>query len=81
MVATTTNALLAFIWPCDRDFDVSQRQSLWLSPHSQRRVRIWWTLDLAAAATAVAVATAVAAASQGLQEHGLLNPRHFFSVR
>lgn len=51
MVATTTNALLAFIWPCDRDFDVSQRQSLWLSPHSQRLVRIWWMLDLAAAAT------------------------------
>lgn len=83
MVATTTNALLAFIWPCDRDFDVSQRQSLWLSPHSQRLVRIWWMLDLAAAAAAaaaVAVPTAVVVASQGLQEHGLLNP-HFFSVR
>lgn len=52
MVATTTNALLAFIWPCDRDFDVSQRQSLWLSPHSQRLVRIWWMLDLAAATAA-----------------------------
>lgn len=55
---TTTNALLAFIWPCDRDFDVSWRQSLWLSPHSQRPVRIWWMLAAAAAA---------AAASQGRQ--------------
>lgn len=47
-----------------------------------RLVRIWWMLDLAAAAAAaaaVAVPTAVVVASQGLQEHGLLNP-HFFSV-
>ncbi|XP_044905465.1 neurocalcin-delta isoform X3 [Felis catus] len=38
---------------CLLDFDVSWRQSLWLSPHSQRPVRIWWML--AAAATAAAL--------------------------
>lgn len=64
MVATTTSALLAFIWPCDRDFDVSRRQSLRLSPHSQRPVRIWWML---AAAAALNAAAAAASASQGLQ--------------
>lgn len=87
VVATTTNALLAFLWPCDRGFDVSRRQSLRLSPHSQRPVRTWWMLVPAAAGAAAAAglppplpgccrrapAAAPAAAARGC-EHGLLNP-------